>query len=109
MATYTKLVEHSSNYNTLIIKFLSKEISDIELEELRSWLEKDPANRRLFDEENELWHNSSLRTKYDYFKTDKAWSDISNQLGISEKVSRNTTVLDRSSFKIVLAAASILF
>jgi len=70
---YTKPVEENLNYNTLIIKFLSQEISETELEELRSWLEKDPANRRLFDEENALWHDSSIRTKFDYFKTDKAW------------------------------------
>ncbi len=102
-------MEENLDFNTLIIKFLSQEISDEELEELMNWLEKDPANRRLFDKENELWHDSSIRTKYDYFKTDKAWADMSNVLGIAGKRHRNTKIFNRSHFKMILVAASFIF
>ena len=41
-------------YNrTLISKFLAGEISDNEIDVLKAWLEKDPSNRRIFDEEND--------------------------------------------------------
>lgn len=101
-------MEDNLNYNTLIIKFLSKEIEDSELIELRSWLDKNSENRRLFDKENELWHNSSIRTNHDHFNTDNAWADISKNLGIAENRNRNIKVFERTSVKIMIASASIL-
>lgn len=101
-------MEDHLNYNSLIIKFLSKEIEDSELIELKSWLEKDPANCRLFDKENELWHNSSIRTNCDHFNTDNAWADISKNLGMAENRSKNIKVFQRTSVRIMMAAASIL-
>ena len=99
-------MERNTDYNTLIIKFLSKEITESELDELRLWLEKDPANCRIFDKENELWHDSGIRTKFDYFKTDKGWSDVSKSLGITGKRSKNVKILGRFNYKVALYAAS---
>lgn len=95
------------NYNTLVIKFITGEISVSELEVLKAWLEKDPANRLIFDEENELWQESSIKTKSEHFKTEKAWSEISKQLGIGENKVRNMIILKKSNFRIIIAAASI--
>ena len=34
---------------------------------LKTWLEKDPANRLIFDKENELWQESEIKTKSGHF------------------------------------------
>lgn len=95
-------------YNrTLIIKFLAGEISDNEIDVLKAWIEKDPSNRRIFDEENEIWHVSSIKTKLDHFKTDKAWADTSTQLGLGKDRIKHVVVLNKNNFRILIAAASI--
>ncbi|HBQ81662.1 MAG TPA: hypothetical protein DD745_02110 [Bacteroidales bacterium] len=95
-------------YNrTLISKFLAGEISDNEIDVLKAWLEKDPSNRRIFDEENEIWQVSAIKTKLDHFKTDEAWAEISTQLGIGENRIRHVIMLNKNNFRILIAAASI--
>ena len=92
---------------TLVIKFLTGEISTSEMNVLKVWLEKDPGNRRIFDEENELWHETGIKTKLDHFKTDKAWSDISTHLGIGIIRNKHVVTLNKNNFRILIAAASI--
>ena len=58
----------------LINKFLEGEITDSEIEKLKVWLEADPANRRIFDEENEIWQESGCKLINDYFQPDKGWN-----------------------------------
>lgn len=93
--------------STLVIKFLAREISDSEMDVLKAWLEKDPVNRWIFDEENELWQESGIKTKFEHFKTDKAWSDISTQLGIGKNRIKHVVILNKNNFRILIAAASI--
>jgi ferric-dicitrate binding protein FerR (iron transport regulator) len=95
-------------YNrTLINKFLAGEISDNEIDVLKAWLEKDPLNRSIFNEENEIWHVCALKTKLDHFKTDKAWADISTQLGLGKERIKHVVILNKKNFRILIAAASI--
>ena len=66
------------DYHKLITKFLSYlKITDNErLVQLKLWLDSDPANRRIFDEENEgLWRETSVHIKQDYFKPDTAMGE----------------------------------
>ena len=93
----------------LIIKFLAGEISDNEMDVLKAWLEKEPANRLIFDKENELWQESGIKTKSYNFKTDKAWSEISAQLGIGKTRIKHVVILNRNNFRILIAAASVAF
>lgn len=102
-----KDMSHELDYRELIIKFLAGEISDSEMDVLKVWIEKDHTNRRIFDEENELWQESGIKTKLDHFKTDKAWSDISIKLGIGRKKVRPIVILKKNNFRILMAAASI--
>jgi transmembrane sensor len=92
---------------TLVIKFLSGEISDSEMDVLKVWLEKDSGNRRIFDEENELWHETGIKTKLDHFITDKAWSDISKHLGIGIIRNNHVVTLNKKNFRLLIAAASV--
>ncbi len=95
------------DYRELVIKFLAGEITDGEMDVLKVWLEEDHANRRIFDEENELWQESGIKTKLDHFKTDIAWSDISTQLGIGKNRVIPVVILNKNNFRILIAAASI--
>ena len=58
-------------YHSLIIKFFAGEISDGELIQLKAWLELSRANRRIFDEENELWQEASFHKKLENLRMTK--------------------------------------
>jgi ferric-dicitrate binding protein FerR (iron transport regulator) len=92
---------------SLINKFLSGEISDSEIDSLKEWLEEDPANRNIFDEENEIWQEAGIKTKHDYFLADKAWSELSAKLGGGTRKTGRTVTLHRNNFRIILAAATV--
>lgn len=95
------------DYRARVIKFLAGEISDSEMDILKVWLKEDLANRRIFDEENELWQKSAIKTKLDHFKTAKAWLEISTQLGIGKNRVNPLVILHKNNFRILIAAASI--
>ena len=100
-------MEEELNYRTLINKFLDKEISDAELDILKAWLKEDPANRRIFDEENEIWQKTGIKTNIDYFDTDRTWSELSKKLGFGENGIEKVTVIGRTRFRLLVAAASV--
>lgn len=92
-------------YNNLIIKFFAGEISQEEIAFLKSWLEKDPENRRIFDKENELWQETAFQLKPEHFKVDKGWFNISSRLGLGSRKIRSVTVIRKSNFITLIAAA----
>jgi transmembrane sensor len=94
-------------YEDLIIKFFSGEISDSEMIILRSWLDQNPENRRFFDKENELWQVADFYSKYEHYNTDNAWMNISSKLRLGKNNNKTVTILSRNNFRILIAAASI--
>jgi hypothetical protein len=96
-------------YRDLIIKFLSHEISDDELDLLKTWLDKDIKNRLEFDRENSLWQKSDIKTINECYLTDKAWLDISSQLKIGGNNNKNLIIIKRHTYKFLIAVASIAF
>jgi transmembrane sensor len=99
--------EEKVEYSNLMIKFFTGEISEGEMIQLKSWLEMGPENRRLFDEENELWQMSGVQTKPENFKTDKEWMIISSRLGLGENKFKSVKILRNSNFRILIAAATV--
>ena len=93
----------------LIVKFLAGEISDNEIYLLKKWLDKEPANRKIFDEENELWQKTGIKTSVDHYKTDEIWSKISKDLGIGKNRINKVVILKKNYFRISIVAASIAF
>ena len=85
-------------YHNLIIKFFAGEISDSEMTRLKSWLKQTPQNRRIFNEENELWQEASVHTKLENYKTNTTWMNISSKLGLGENNSRSVTILRKNNF-----------
>ena len=94
-------------YYSLIIKFFAGEISDNELTQLKLWLELNPDNRRIFDEENELWQEASIKTKFENYKNDSAWLNISSKLGLGNNSVKSVTLLRKNNFRIIIAAATV--
>jgi transmembrane sensor len=91
----------------LVNKFLAGEISESEIVVLKSCLEKDAETRRIFDQGNEIWQESGVKTKLEYFKTDEGWNNISLKLGIGKKESKSVVILNKYKYRMILAAASV--
>ncbi len=97
------------NYRELIIKFLAGEITDSDINILKEWLEESLVNRRIFDEENELWQESAIKSKLEDFNTDKAWHKLSSHVGLGGGGNKKVVILSRNNFRIFIVAASIAF
>jgi ferric-dicitrate binding protein FerR (iron transport regulator) len=102
-----KDMQYTDNYRELIIKFLGGEITEAETELLKIWLEKDPSSRRIFDRENELWQESAVKTKLEYYRTDNAWNDLSAKLGLGKNRSNQVFLIRKNNFRILVAAAAM--
>src|SRR5665648_392518 len=99
--------EENKGYQELIVKFLAGEISDEEINHLKSSIEKNAETRRIFDEKNELWQESDIRTKLGYYKTDVGWRKITSKLGIGEtRYNKSVLIIDKYKFRLLLVAAS---
>jgi ferric-dicitrate binding protein FerR (iron transport regulator) len=99
--------EERVEYYNLIIKFFTGEISDSEMILLKSWLDRDPENRRIFNEENELWQVTSVQTKFENYKTHTAWINISSRLGLGKNNFKSFTILRKNNFRVLIAAATV--
>ena len=99
--------EEKVEYYNLINKFLAGEISGNEMILLKSWLESDPENLRIFNVENEIWQETGVHTKLEHFKADSAWTSISLRLGLGKGKSRAVTIISKNNFRLFLVAASV--
>lgn len=95
-------------YQNLIIKFFAGEISDNEFTMLNSWLEESPENRHMFDKENELWQETAFQSRLEHYKVDNAWSNISFRLGLGKRDNASVTVIRKSAFIFLIAAACLV-
>jgi transmembrane sensor len=94
-------------YRDLIIKFFEGEISDREMILLKSLLDRNPENRRIFNEENELWQEVSEHAKLKHYNIDIAWINISSRLGLGKTNGRSMKIVSKNNFRILIAAATI--
>lgn len=97
------------DYRKLIISFFAGEISDDEISQLKSWLELDPINRRIFNEENELWQESCFYNQIEHYKTHTAWNEISARLKLGNKRSGPLIIIGKNRYRTLLVAASVAF
>jgi ferric-dicitrate binding protein FerR (iron transport regulator) len=95
------------DYNDIIIKFLSREISDEELLSLKLWLESNPDNKQIFDEENNLWQDIRFNTKSEHFNPDSGWLKISAKLGLGNVQNSTVSVVSKKIYRSLIAAASV--
>jgi len=69
----------------------------------------DPENRRIFNLENEIWQQAEIHTRPYSYNADQAWQKISQRLSLKENVSRDIILLNKSQFRLFVAAASLIF
>jgi transmembrane sensor len=69
------------DFKDLIIKFFAGEISQEEFSMLKNWLNESAENRRIFDNENEIWQETSFQSKTEHYNVDGGWKKISSRLG----------------------------
>lgn len=99
--------EKEIDFQNLIAKFFTKEISDEEILLLSEWLNSDKKNRKIFDENNELWQESNTLQKLEHFKTDPAWVKISFKLELGRHKKSSVKVIPKYNFWLLIAAASV--
>lgn len=94
-------------YQNLISKFLAGEISDDEMILLKTWIDLDPENRLIFNEENELWQEANIHTKHENYSTETAWMNISSKLGLRKNANKSIKILSQVNFRILIVAATV--
>ena len=97
------------DYQKLILRFLAGEISNEEITSLKTWLGNNKENRRIFNQENELWQESSIKAKINTFNARTDWNNISLSLGLGKNGSQPFIFLKKNNYRILLVAASIAF
>lgn len=95
------------DFKELAHKFLAGEITENEIDVLKSSLENSADNRRIFNQENELWQESGTKTKLEYFKTDEGWNNITSKLNNGENSHSSVVFMSKFKFRILLAVASV--
>jgi ferric-dicitrate binding protein FerR (iron transport regulator) len=91
----------------LIVKFLAGESDEKDLKQLKEWLEQDPANRRIFDKEADLWQETNAGTRLEFFREDEGWEILSRKIGADRKNSKKTILLRKNTYRLLAAAASL--
>jgi len=100
-------MQEEIDFKELVIKFLSGEITESEIDTLKLLLENDAECRRLFDRENEFWKGTDIRTKLKYFKTDEGWNSLSAKLHTRKDKRNRVFVISRNKFVALAVAASV--
>lgn len=69
-------------------------------------LEHDPENRRLFDEVNELWQDTSIMSGSGLYNTDSSWNEISSKFGFEKSAGEDIKIIKKKSKNYMLAAVT---
>lgn len=101
------MAEQENRFEELVLKYLSKEISDPELDQLMNYLRSGDKYRKYFDKQNELWQIANLNLDLSH-TTDKSWRLLKSRLEIDDRKS-SVIMFSRRKVTAILVAASIIF
>jgi len=99
--------EEKIDYHSLLVKLFAREISEDEILLLQEWLNSDPENYQIFDQENELWQETSVHLKKAIYDPDDSWKTLSSRLAIGKNKIKPIYLSKRSNFLFLIAAASV--
>lgn len=102
------MLETPEHIRSLIIKFLQKEITDEEIDELRSWLEKDPTHLSYFDDINNSLQSGVTLGRLNSDKVDKAWDTLSKRIDTDSPSRKKVRSLNIHPLLKVAAVISLL-
>jgi transmembrane sensor len=101
-------MSHPSKYiRDIIARFLEKEASDFEINELLQWLEQNPLHRQYFDEVNEKFQTSSILNEFTPEKIDNAWQRLSSRLNEEKEIKISHAVITKGYYNFLRIAASV--
>ncbi|HLN20400.1 MAG TPA: FecR domain-containing protein [Bacteroidales bacterium] len=95
-----------NHFEELVLRYLSKEISDSELDQLMVYLRSDSKTRRYFDKENELWQIANLNQDV-LNTTDNGWNILKEKSGMEDNRS-SIVIISKKRLAAVLVAASLI-
>src|SRR3990170_269352 len=101
------MIHPPKRFRDLIARFLEKDISDSEIEELYQWLDHDAAHRDYFDKINEGYQTSQILDQFTPEKIDKAWDRFAERINEDKVVDFRQTVISRNYYNFLRVAASI--
>jgi ferric-dicitrate binding protein FerR (iron transport regulator) len=99
-------MDEELRFHELVTKYLTDEIRDDELDELKIFLGKSRDCRKIFDRENELWQKSYISQNHNYNAVEQGWKRVSAKAGLSEEDKAPVFVLSRKKYILLLGAAS---
>jgi ferric-dicitrate binding protein FerR (iron transport regulator) len=100
-------MQEEEYFKKLLVKFLAGEIIDSEITVLRSFLDKDPESRRIFDHENELWQKIDIYSRHNNYKTDDGWDIVASKLKIDNIENDSIFIISKRRFIAFTVAAAI--
>lgn len=89
----------------VLVKYLSGELSDIEIKEVELWLDI-PENKLEFEKLTQLWDGSANLKDVDLFVADKSWADMKQRMDDFHR--KTTRQRNLSIIKYAVAASLIL-
>ena len=97
----------SPHIRNLILRFLRKEISDAELNELESWLQLHQDNADYFDKFNRLYQEQNALETFTGDKVRTAWQTLEQRIKTNDAPARKHVMLQVYQSVYFRAAASI--
>ena len=93
----------------LIIKFLSGSLTPEEDRELRLWLDRNPENRREFEEYQKVWRLSPISKELPDFKTGEEWVKLEVAIGHDQAPQQRHKTLAFRKPRMMAVAATVAF
>lgn len=91
----------------LILRFLQKEASDQDLNELNEWLDDREDHKRYFDQMNEAFQTSQVLSTFTHEKINHAWESVNRKLRALDKPPAKTRVIKQYHYNILRIAATV--
>ncbi len=101
-------MNHPAEIKTLILKFLKKEASDVEVDDLLRWLKEDESHHVYFDEFNESFQAKKALGELNAEKINYAWRNVASQIEDAEDIKSSHTIVDKRYYNLLRVAASLL-
>jgi len=90
-----------------IIRFLQREASEQDIQELESWLEEHEDHKRYFDQMNEAFQTSQVLSTFTHEKINQAWTRVNGRIVSSPKAPARTKVIKLYHYNILRIAATV--
>ncbi|MBT1704555.1 FecR family protein [Chryseosolibacter indicus] len=100
-------IQPDQYYRDLISGFLEKQLSDAELDELKSWLMQDASHKEYFDKVNENYQTTKILDQFNSEKIDNAWLKLSEKINGEKNRHFKQRTISQYYYNFLRVAASV--